>query len=305
MPNIETYFLVDFENVKEAGLVCSDKLTEHDHIHIFSTQNNPKINFNILATLNKVDLNIHVVPSGKQSLDMHLASYLGYLIGSNSKTQKKCEYIIISKDTGYDNIILFLKELTKTDITRLPMLNHKKQNNNDTPKIQNSKTSKKAAIKTKQSTSTAKSSLKTKLNAEIQRTISNAGYVNNVSNDVASIVSNCPMDEHFVCNIHNALEQNYNNYMELYKLIKPVVKKYSTNTANIKTTLSSAQVKSTIEQVLKKASFDDNVVSYVSSIAKKYYATENSKYNIHWILVSEYGNKQGLNIYNHIKKYLR
>lgn len=35
MANIETYYLVDFENVNEKGLESSDELGEHDHIYIF------------------------------------------------------------------------------------------------------------------------------------------------------------------------------------------------------------------------------------------------------------------------------
>lgn len=37
MANIETYYLVDFENVNEKGLESSDELGEHDHICIFYT----------------------------------------------------------------------------------------------------------------------------------------------------------------------------------------------------------------------------------------------------------------------------
>lgn len=124
MPRIETYFLIDFENVKEDGIVCSDKLTECDHIHIFSTENTPKITFNTLARLNDADLNIHVVPCGKQSLDMHLVSYLGYLTGLNNISQKNYKYIIVSKDSDYDNIISFFKQLTNIDIIRQSTLDH-------------------------------------------------------------------------------------------------------------------------------------------------------------------------------------
>ena len=38
MSNVETYYLIDFENVNNAGLICSRHLDYHDHIHIFSTK---------------------------------------------------------------------------------------------------------------------------------------------------------------------------------------------------------------------------------------------------------------------------
>ena len=97
MPNIETYYLVDFENVNDAGLACSNQLGNHDHIHIFSTKNAPKISIESLSTFNSVDFSSYNIPVGKQSLDMHLIAYLGYLVGKNSS--KKCRYIIVSNDS--------------------------------------------------------------------------------------------------------------------------------------------------------------------------------------------------------------
>ena len=38
MANIETYYLVDFENVNEKGLESSDELGEHDHIYIYKNE---------------------------------------------------------------------------------------------------------------------------------------------------------------------------------------------------------------------------------------------------------------------------
>lgn len=83
MTKMETYYLIDFENVNNAGLVCKNQLGDHDHIHIFSTKNAPKISIESLENFNNIDFNSHVIPAGKQSLDMHLIAYLGYLIGKN------------------------------------------------------------------------------------------------------------------------------------------------------------------------------------------------------------------------------
>ena len=55
------------------------------------------------------------VPVRKQSVDMHLVSYLGYLIGKNKN--KECRYVIISRDNDYDNVIKFWKN-NKIKITR-------------------------------------------------------------------------------------------------------------------------------------------------------------------------------------------
>lgn len=105
MSGIETYYLIDFENVNEEDLSCSNGLGNHDHIHIFSTEHAPKISIKTLSSFNSAKHFSHIVPAGKQSLDMHLVSYLGYLIGKNNNS--KCKYVIISKDNDYDNIISF------------------------------------------------------------------------------------------------------------------------------------------------------------------------------------------------------
>lgn len=41
MSIVETYYLIDFENVHEDGLSGSEKLGKHDHVHLFSTKNAP------------------------------------------------------------------------------------------------------------------------------------------------------------------------------------------------------------------------------------------------------------------------
>ena len=92
MSKKQTYYLIDFENVNEAGLLNSKNLTDNDHIYIFSTKNAPKISIKTLAAFNDIDFHSHIIPAGNQSLDMHLIAYLGYLIGQNKDS--KCKYVI-------------------------------------------------------------------------------------------------------------------------------------------------------------------------------------------------------------------
>ena len=132
MSDIETYYLIDFENVNHAGLSCSGKLTGHDHIHIFSTKNTPNANFKDLSAFNDADLNLYSIPAGNQSLDMHLIAYLGYLIGLNGT--KKCKYIIVSKDKDYDNVISFFHEKTNAQIVRQSALETKPKKTLSDPK---------------------------------------------------------------------------------------------------------------------------------------------------------------------------
>ena len=103
----ETYYLVDFENVGLKGLEGARSLTKGDWVHLFSTRNAPKINTATLANFNATNLLVHEVPAKSQSVDMHLVSYLGYLLGSCEDTP---EIVILSNDTDYDDIVSYWKK---------------------------------------------------------------------------------------------------------------------------------------------------------------------------------------------------
>ena len=102
----ETYYLIDFENVGLKGLEGAEKLSAQDHVHLFSTRNAPKINTATLATFNGKNLVVHEVPAKSQSVDMHLVSYLGYLLGKHDPAPA---IVILSNDTDYDDIVQFWK----------------------------------------------------------------------------------------------------------------------------------------------------------------------------------------------------
>lgn len=281
MPNIETYYLIDFENVNDTGLACKNQLGSHDHIHIFSTKNAPKISIESLENFNNIDFNTHIIPAGKQSLDMHLIAYLGYLIGKNDT--QKYKYIIVSKDNDYDNVISFFKGFTSSIITRQPKM---------------AATPPKTTVKTK----TTSSSIKTQLNTEIQRSISTAGYNHTVSNTVASIVSKYYGSEHFSQNVHNELRSTYTDYADLYQIIKPIIKRYAPQPTAETSPTSVLNCK--IQQILSKASCSNEIISFVASLVCKHYKQQNAKQLIYRSIIAKYGQKQGLNIYNHIKKSL-
>lgn len=107
-----TYYLIDYENTNSKGLKGSGKLKKCDRIFIFYSENASKINLDFFASHGKAKVRAIKVPARKQSLDMHIASYIGYLIGKHRKKPADCEckYIIISMDDDYDNIISFWKK---------------------------------------------------------------------------------------------------------------------------------------------------------------------------------------------------
>ncbi|MDE7121912.1 MAG: hypothetical protein K2O42_07105, partial [Oscillospiraceae bacterium] len=104
---METHYLIDYENTGARAFNGSQKLSESDHIHLFYTENSKNITVNILSEHGNARIDTYKIPTGKQSLDMHLVSYLGFLIGTDSK--QKNRYVILSYDSDYDKIIQFWK----------------------------------------------------------------------------------------------------------------------------------------------------------------------------------------------------
>ena len=96
------YYLIDFENVGVKGLKGAELLTDKEVVHLFSTKNAAKIPTAVLAKFGSHFPHFHEVPAKSQSLDMHLVSFLGWVMHEKGLDQ---EYIIISNDKDYDNII--------------------------------------------------------------------------------------------------------------------------------------------------------------------------------------------------------
>lgn len=113
-------YLVDFENVNadyirdfldsyvkydeygdpEDPKYCSD--SEKDILVIFYSEHCPSIPLDLVQSLFEKGLMIRckmATVGTKNALDFQLSSYLGFLIGSNTRAEK---YFIISNDKGYD-----------------------------------------------------------------------------------------------------------------------------------------------------------------------------------------------------------
>lgn len=112
--NKKTYYLVDLEN---AGVSCLNSIKNHENtkVILFSTPNNSaKIPSEALCNLGAAHLKFFMVPQKKQSVDEHIMSYLGYLVGKKNGAK----FVIVSNDSDYDNIISFWKREKGADIKR-------------------------------------------------------------------------------------------------------------------------------------------------------------------------------------------
>jgi len=102
---MKKHYFIDYENVREHGLSGLSGLNGDCYVHLMFTSNANKISLDSLVNLNGAHVEIMKTPAGKQSLDMQLISYMGFIIGRELGEEN--EYIIVSKDKGYKNSEIF------------------------------------------------------------------------------------------------------------------------------------------------------------------------------------------------------
>ncbi len=298
MVYIETHYLIDYENVHEDGLSGCKDLRKSDHIVIFFTQNAKSIDMSDISNHGAAELEMIEVPAGKQSADMHIGSYLGYLAGKNGKN---CNVVIVSKDTDFDNVIKFWKQKTGITVSRTQQI---KKKSAPTPQVTNNQ-----PAATPKTTSKVSGSKKTKLNQEVMQAIRNAGFDASVANIVAQISTGMYGDAHILTEVHNALREKYTDYLDVYAAAKPVLSKYvddnqSKSSAAAASPQNKAAVNNGIQKILSKAGFSNEIITYVASTAVKNQGAKNGKQQTYRSIISKYGQNKGLTIYNHIKKII-
>ena len=99
-------FLIDFENVKSAGLAGIEELAPDDHVVILYSVNSNTISFEmhqkILQSKTPIEY-FQIRRGGKNSLDFQLSSLLGWLLASGNYSH----LFIISNDNGFDALTDF------------------------------------------------------------------------------------------------------------------------------------------------------------------------------------------------------
>lgn len=255
---METHYLIDFENVNNSGIENMDALTNNDHVHIFSTKNAINIRMDIFAK--GLDINVHVVPVRKQSLDMHLVSHLGYLLGSCM--DKTDAFVIVSNDKDYDNIIQYWMDNGYQNISRIQKLPAAKKNQQTQP-VQ--KTAQTVNHKIRDGMSYDLSGQdRGDLNEFMQHGLMSMGYSSNVANRVCKfVVAHCN-DEYMLSEIHNDLKDQFNNYSEVYEDVKQILGKFAATKS--KPAKKENQVRSFFGQHFRKKVYVDNKEEIINII---------------------------------------
>lgn len=292
---IETYYLVDYENVHCDGLIGCEELGKTDHILIFFTKNAKSIDMSEISDHGGAELQMIEVPAGKQSADMHIGSFLGYLAG---KKGKNCNAVIVSKDTDFDNVVTFWEEKTGIKASREQQIKKRTA----TRKLSDSR----QPAEQKKTTIRSGGTQKTNLNAETMQAVRRAGFKASVANTAAQIASGLYGDEHMLVEVHNALRERYSNYLEVYHAMKPVLSKYADDMTpkNKVTTVTAKDRTATNVAVMKqlsKAGYSNDVVAYTASTVVKNLGVKNGKQQTYKAVIAKYGQKKGLAIYNQIR----
>lgn len=127
----EHYILLDYENVQIRNLSVLHEVPDLAfQIIVFVGDKQSKIPIELVLSMQSFGAKaeyIQITGSGRNALDFHIAYYLGVLTERNPKGV----FHVISKDTGYDQLIKHLQEkkirvARRRDLFDIPCLSYKK-----------------------------------------------------------------------------------------------------------------------------------------------------------------------------------
>ena len=296
----ETYYLIDFENVGLKGLEGAQNLTKSDWVHLFSTRNAPKINTATLANFNATNLLVHEVPAKSQSVDMHLVSYLGYLLGRHETAP---QIVILSNDTDYDDIVSFWK-IEKGVIIRRRDKFQPEEVLSAAPKTVKSRkaaASKKAAAEPKaqeahKETSAENPPVKTRRTRKARTAQAQDEGVK----ESAKADEGQEGPEKDSAKADASPKKSAKGRTKADDAQKKTAKSGAKAAEyQDKTTLNNAVLKT-----LSNAKYDNETVSFAASLVTKNFAEKGGKQTIYRTVISKFGQERGLAIYRHIQKLL-
>ena len=99
-------YLIDYENVHAGGLAGVEDCTIEDEIILLYGNNTSTISMELHIQIanSKAKVQYHKIErTGKNYLDFQLSTIAGYLVG----TTRQSEFVIVSKDSGFDAVLDF------------------------------------------------------------------------------------------------------------------------------------------------------------------------------------------------------
>ena len=100
---MKSNYLIDYESVRENGLLGISKLPAGDLVYLFYTKNSDQLKLEFLDEIKDQQTAEKIIlckaNTGRQFIEMYLATILGSLIGSDSAQENR--YIIVSRDCDF------------------------------------------------------------------------------------------------------------------------------------------------------------------------------------------------------------
>ena len=245
-------YLIDFENVADDGLTGFSELSSSDEVDLFYTDkaNRIKVDFvdSLLSAESRAKMTFIKVSSGNQALDLQLATFLGGRIEKDSSDE--IEYIIVSKDKGFQHVVSFWKN-------RLPQIRIRIQKN---------------LLPEPDPEPAAEAELP----------------------DPAE-----PVEQP----VKKPVAKRKQQKQPAQEKAAPPQEDQAQKAAAASN--ERARLNNQIQSILSKAKYDTAVISYVASFAARKLGEPYAKKGIYQGIIKQYGQKQGLEIYNLIKKEIK
>lgn len=118
------YVLIDYENVQPEAMAVLGQ--EHFKVIVFVGASQTKVTYEVASVLQKFGDRaeyIKISGNGSNALDFHIAYYIGQLASKDPEAY----FHIVSKDTGFDPLIQYLKTnkilaCRSKDVTEIPLV---------------------------------------------------------------------------------------------------------------------------------------------------------------------------------------
>lgn len=286
------YYLVDYENVHMKGLEGMEDISTFDHIYIFFTKHMHRKERRFLVYENYSHIEGIEVAEGKESVDKHILAYMGYLM---SVIDKNSKIYIVSQDKGYDKIAQFMENRTGVVVERIPKIRY-------------------SPSKIEFASDEDYDSVKLFVEQDVAKWLRFAGFISPTTYEVSEVVTRLYGDLEISSKVYIELRDMYENCDEVYDAIKPLLINYAReaqvnsskqlNHVDVKEQLSEVQIRKLMYNSLCNQGFSDTIIEHVSSVAMNRLKIKNNKYWTHRVLVADYGQDKGTQMYRCIRRYI-
>lgn len=271
-------FLIDFENVSDAGLEGFFLLPVEDRVYVFYTEKAGKIGISFFsgcfAQTEHAALEFVKAQTGNQALDLQLASFLGSLIGEGQA--EGTEYYIVSKDKGFGCLPGFWNGRRETPLSVIASIAAVLPKDTPEEPAETVKAEPSATGKPKKASSRrTKKPAAPAAPAEEPKSAEPA-----VPAEAEKPAGPQPEED--------ALPSELKDAAPARKL----------------SSRDRSAMNASVQQALSKAKFDNEIVNSVASLISKVNRGSKSKQELYRSIIKTYGQKQGLAIYNVIKPIL-